>query len=216
MATVTKTKELLKISLREDAEYARAEDRVLALRARKSELERRRSELFEGLHREEQRRDVLTKRAEALIADDVVPLPSEVERAAMRRDLDAVEDEIAVVGRAIELQAASVNRERLRVSAVLCDRLRPRHLAIVKRLAAALGELSATLREEQALREAVADAGVITNGSDLRPMPFAFAGRLDESESAASMWMREAIEHGLLSEREAREYGLVGELPKWR
>jgi hypothetical protein len=94
-------------------------------------------------------------------------------------------------------QQALVEQARLRASEAICARLRPRHRAIVARIAAALEALSAALTDEQALRDELRDADVAFV-TFLRPMPFHAAGVLTDPNSNASLWLREAREHGLI------------------
>src|SRR5437867_6954474 len=115
----------------------------------------------------------------------------------MRRDLGAVEDELAVVRRAVELQAETVAREGRRVSAAICDRLRPQHRQIIRRISTALTELVAALSVEREFRERLIEAGV-DFALALRPMPLPALGLFndpDNPDSAAALWIREAREH---------------------
>jgi hypothetical protein len=56
--------------------------------------------------------------------------------------------------------------------------------------------LSAALVEEEKLRNELRDADV-SFASQLRPMPLAQC-RLDDPESAASKWLKNARDHGLI------------------
>lgn len=197
MTVLTRKRNADPIRLEDDPGYARAAGKLADLKARAGLLERRRGQLVEGLNREVTY-DLLTKRAEALLTDDVVPLPIEVERAALRRDLGAIEDELGVVRRAVELQQSVVEEEHRRGSQVICDRLRPEHRAIIQRIAAALTELVAGLAAERDFRERLNDAGVLY-GHDLRPMPLPGLGLFNDPndpDSAAARWIREAREYG--------------------
>jgi hypothetical protein len=198
MALLTKsTTSEGQVRLEDDKAYAAAAGKFADLEARSTSLEQRRSELSVGISRGAARRDVLTARAERLLQDDVVPLSSDAEMIAMRRDLGAVEDELAVTRRAVELQRPIVDRERQRVSRAICERLRPRHREIVGAVAAALKDLSAALADERALREELISADV-TFVPYLRPMPLESVGTLDDENSRASVWMKDAREHGLI------------------
>ena len=115
---------------------------------------------------------------------------------AGRRGLDAIADELAVVRRAIDLQRTIVQRERDRVSHVVCERLRPHHREIVGAVAPALRQLSTALQDERELRENLITADVDFT-TTLRPMPF-IAGTLDDPNSHVSVWMRDARAAGLL------------------
>jgi hypothetical protein len=83
------------------------------------------------------------------------------------------------------------------VSREVCDRLRPRHREIVGATAAALRQLSEALKDERDFREALIEADIDFTGV-LRPMPFAAAGTLDDENSHATNWMRDARDAGLL------------------
>jgi hypothetical protein len=180
------------ISLLADADYRRQAEKLGDLRARHEALDRRRGELLVGLNRVVEH-DRLTERAQALLTDDVTPRPDD---AALRRALGDVEDEIRVLTRAVELQQRVVDSERARVSAAICARLRPQHRAIVRRIAAAVTELSEALTAEQDLRLALRDAEVVF-AAELRPMPLPAAGVLTDPNSALSRWMADAREHRL-------------------
>jgi hypothetical protein len=97
----------------------------------------------------------------------------------------------------VRKQQVIVDLARLRASEAICARLRPRHRAIVARIAAALEALSAALTDEQALRDELRDADVAFV-TFLRPMPFPAAGVLTDPNSHAAIWLREAREHGLI------------------
>jgi hypothetical protein len=196
----TMTTQTAEISLTADEGYARAAARLEELRAQARVLEAGRTELSEGLGREVSRRDLLTHRAERLLNDDVVPMALDVERDAMRRSLGGVEDELGVVRRAIELQQAAVERERRRVSALICDRVRPQYRANVQAIARALTDLVDALTAEQTFRQQLIDADVLF-ASDLRPMPLPALGLFNDPnapDSAAALWLREARQYGLL------------------
>lgn len=193
--TRTKAKAEPPATLRDDERYSKAEDKLTELTNRAGALERQRTALAQGLNSRVVR-DEMTDRARALLADDAIPRP-EADRTRVRQDLETIHDQLAVVRRAIELQRQVVDEERRRVSREICTRLRPRHRAIVQRLAAALRELAAANAEEEDFRRALADAGVEFTG-ELRPMPVSHIGRLEDDYSGASYWLREAKEHGLL------------------
>jgi hypothetical protein len=181
------------LDLTSDASYARVTDKLAELQARASDLERRRSEVVEGCF---QGQVVLTARAQSLLDDDVIPLGADAEEARRRNDLAVVADELAVVRRAVDLQRTLVDRERQRASREVCERLRPRHREIVADIAAALRQLSTALEEERQLRERLIEAD-IDFLSTLRPMPF-IAGTLNDPNSHASVWMRDARDAGLI------------------
>jgi hypothetical protein len=196
MAVITKPSEGL-IQLENDKPYAAAAAKLAELEARVATLDQRRAELSVGIGRTQAARDVLTARAERLLQDAVVPLSNDAKMTAMRRDLGAVEDELGVVRRAVQLQRPIVEHERQRVSREICDRLRPRHRQIIGAIAAALEQLSTALQAEEALRSELIEAGVEFS-TLLRPMPFAAAGRVDDPNSNASVWLADARAHGLV------------------
>jgi uncharacterized coiled-coil DUF342 family protein len=195
MKLTTKADATSRLTLRDDPAYAAAEDKLRELQARAAELERQRSALFSGLSGDAER-DELTARANRLLQDAAVPRSSDAERARLRVDLEAVTDELTVTRRAVELQQATVAEARRRVSRMICQRLRPRHRAIVSRIAGALQTLTDALAEERDFREAL-DAADVDFTTELRPMRLA-AGDLTNPESLASLWLRDAQEHGLL------------------
>ena len=78
MALLTKKQDdpnLVAIRLDADPEYARQDQKLRDLRAHAAALEARRSALSEGLGRDVDR-NLLTRRAETLITDAVVPMAS--------------------------------------------------------------------------------------------------------------------------------------------
>lgn len=191
-----KAKPKAEVSLMDDDDYRRAGERLQELHQQRDDLERRRQQALSGLH-EAGPSVELAARAERLLADGVLPLPTDAEIARLRGDLVTLTDQLAVVRQAIELQRGVVQRERVRVSAAICQRLRPQHRAIVLRIATALEDLGAALEAERTFREALNDADVIY-GHELRPMPIPALGLLSEPHSALSRWLAEAREAGLL------------------
>jgi hypothetical protein len=125
------------IDLRDDENYADTADKLAALRARAEALDRRRGELMAGLNRIVDG-DRLTARAGRLLQDDAIPRHADAERDSMRKSLGDVQDEAAVVRRAVELQARVVEQETARVSREICSKLRPRHRRVVQKIATAL------------------------------------------------------------------------------
>jgi hypothetical protein len=188
-----------RIDMRDDPAYRRASEKLADLTARAAELEARRRAINEGLHEaREGERDSLAARAALLLQDDAVPRSPASEQLRLRTDLGTIEDELAVVRRAIELQRETVAAEGARVARELCERARPQHRAIVGRIAAAVQALDAALAEEQAFRERFIDAGVPGFTGYLRPAA-PRVGRLEEPHSGLWFWAKEMHEAGLLS-----------------
>jgi hypothetical protein len=193
--TTTTLRPSTKLSLLDDGQYRQESDKLDALRARVAGLEQRRSALLTGLVHAD---DSVAGRARAL-------LDGHETTDRLRTDLAAVTDDLAVLRHAITLQESALERARRHVSREICDRLRPEHRAIVKRIAGALHSLSDALIAESAFRERLLAAGVEFT-SDLRPMPFPpgrpMECRLDDPESLASVWFRDAREYHLLDDKE--------------
>lgn len=183
-----------RVSLQDDPKYVAAARKLEELKGHAEQLDRQREDLLNGLATE-QYRDELTGRAEKLLAAGDLDDSQEIAHERMRTDLTRIYDELRVVRRAVDLQAQVVGAERMRVSKVITDRVRPEHRRIVKRLAAALEALSDAVAEERQFRERLHDADVSLG--DLRPMPFNPA-RLDEEYSPASLWMKDARDNGLV------------------
>jgi hypothetical protein len=113
--------------------------------------------------------------------------------------LAALEREIAVKRRAIAMQREIVSRTRAEWSAVVCDQLAPVHRAQVRRIATAIRELSAALRDHRHLVEELEGHDVANHAHYLRPMVFPGGDmELDNESSIASWWMNDARAAGLL------------------
>lgn len=180
------------VSLMDDETYRAAAEKYEEIKGRLASLDARRQELQSGLARMAEA-DMLDDRARTLLDDDVVPRA--VDDTKLRRDLEAVTDEIRVVRRAVELQRETVAREGDRVSREICARLAPAHRALVQQIGKHLTGLVDALRAEHEFREALIVGGV-SFASTLRAMPLPHVWRPDE-EGDAARWLKDAREHGL-------------------
>jgi len=178
-------------NLRDDELYAREAERLEALKGRLAALETRRSILLNAFVAD--RRDEVTERAQALLRGGDIGRSQELADAEVRTELDKVADELAIIRKAIELQTPVAEAERWRACGEINRQLLPAHRSIVRKVATALEALDAALGEEWAFRDRLEAAGVSL--VEIRPMGFAILGRLDDPQSYASYWSREAREY---------------------
>jgi hypothetical protein len=134
-------------------------------------------------------------------------------KARLRRQLEAVapanplkirarddaHDRRIELQRALDLQAVTVRDLDARLSAKVCEALRPLHRRLVQRLGQALREVGAVNDALANLSEALS-RHVVGASFHLRPMAFTQAGRLSDEYSAINLWRRDAHEHGLPTE----------------
>jgi hypothetical protein len=180
--------------LRDDAAYAAALDKLTSLKSRLASLERRKNDLLGALSYT--RRDDVTIRAEELLANPNGPgvgASEEAARTENRTELERAYDEMRILNRAIEMQSPLVEAERWRVSRGVAERRRPAHVAIVRRIIAAIEELDAVLVEEQQLLDEFegGDVSLVT----IRPAVSSLIGRLEDPNSRLSLWARELREY---------------------
>ena len=180
-----------RVNLKDDARYVREVDRIEALKGRLAVLESRRSALLNFFL--EDRRDDVSQRARALLEGGDIARSQELAQTEARSELDRVMDELAIVRKAIELHSPVVEAARWRACGEINRQLLPAHRAIVRKVSAALEALDAALGEEKAFRDRLEDAGVSL--VEIRPMGVAMLGRLDDPQSYASHWAREAREY---------------------
>ncbi len=155
-----------KITLRDDAAYAEAADRLETLKREHDELEPRR-------------------------------------QASESRARLAIEDQLADLRARVETQRQVVNHERARASAEICARVRPQYLASVRRLHAALIEVTAAQREHREFLGRL-ESGDVEFLGEFRPMFFMAAGTdafgdPENFHSPIRKWLDEAREYGLLT-----------------
>jgi hypothetical protein len=118
--------------------------------------------------------------------------------ATLDADLPTVERAIQIKRHAMQLQGAIVERERGRWSAIACNELKNHHRQQVRRIAAALEELSAALADHSELLAGLREHDVNFTAV-LRPMTFPRDSMLlNDETSNAAVWMRDAQSNGLL------------------
>ncbi len=156
-----------KLSLRDDAAYVEAADKLEALKLEYGGLEPQRSATSET-------------------------------RARL-----AIEDQLADLRARVETQRQVVNHERARASAEICARVRPQYLASVRRLHAALIEVTAAQQEHREFLGRLESGGVEFLGA-FRPMFFTAAGADAFGDPAnfhspIRKWLDEARDYDLLT-----------------
>jgi len=181
------------ISLRRDLEYRDADARLQSLRGDYAQCEREINSIEAARARQFRESETLTARAEAML--DGRPEP---EAEPSREQLSEAYDQRVLLREAIRLQELRLQGIRQRVSAEICEELKPRHRQIVQNVAATLQALARALAKEQDFRDALNSAD-ISFAAALRPMPLRPAiGRLADPYSHVSRWLAEAEEYGLL------------------
>jgi hypothetical protein len=135
-------------------------------------------------------------RLDELARAELLPGAGPPQSSSLNADLPTVERAIQIRRRACELQRAIVVREHGQWSAIICQQLATIHRQQVHRIAVALEELSEALRDHNELVSGLRD-GEVNFTSDLRPMLLPNMD-LEDENSSASLWMRDARDNKLL------------------
>jgi len=190
----TNRKSPVTVDLLSDEEYRGESEKLQGLRGKLAGLERNINSISAAREREEQASVVRLQAATALL-DGMEPpgaVPSHAQLAALY--------ETRVITReAVAIQEGRLREIRARVSRTLCMALRPEYARIVKRLAAALTELSEALDQEHEFRAVLRDAD-IDFSTAIRPMGPLWVsaekvGRVSDPFSNISAWLAEAKDH---------------------
>lgn len=108
----------------------------------------------------------------------------------LREELSKAYDTKRMLIAAVELQRRAVQELGATLSKQIVEQLRPEHVKIVARIAAAVKELAAANQVEREFREALADQG-ISYSSCIRPFAFFKVGDLKDQYSAATLYLKE-------------------------
>ena len=190
MTTTTKGLDLNPMN---DAGYRTASDKAQELRGELAACDEAINNVTAARARRVRASDMLRSRATALLDGE----PDPADDQPTREQLGDLYDRRVLLRAAIELQDQRATAEHRRVSGEIIAAARPGYSEIVKRMAHAIEELARVAEEERVFRERLLDAG-IAGVPNLPPMPYAQLGRLADSYSDASRWLREAREAGLI------------------
>jgi hypothetical protein len=156
----------------------------------------RRAAILAGLTNADAGLDAL---AAALLTADAHAEQSSMALKVDHLTLVALEREIAVKRRAIAMQREIVARTRAEWSGVVCAELATLHRQQVRRIRAAIEELSNAVIDHRRLVEELEGHDVANHSHHLRPMLFTRDSmQLDDQSSSATEWMNDARAAGLL------------------
>ncbi|HEX4129739.1 MAG TPA: hypothetical protein VHZ24_06830 [Pirellulales bacterium] len=181
-------KETAVVSLMADLNYATAWNKFQDLKRQSDEL-RKRIDVLRG--QRDVKRCSLDDAAGELLKSGKFPTAP----GAMTAEIQTANEQLAVVNRAVEFAEQEADRLRIEASKKFCRAIRPKYVANVERMKAAVFELAAASAAEREIRETLADGGISFTG-DLPPVNF-LSGQLDlkEHDSAVGYWLRELAEH---------------------
>ncbi len=173
--------------------YRRERELSEALGARLAGANERLTDLQASLSAEAQAAR-LDEEAAGIVAGttNVAELPSAAK-------LEAAEHEVNALARAVGVQREALAEARASASIEICEPLIAEHRARVRRIHAALVELSDALQAEQAFRDRLDRAGV-ERSAMIPVMTFHNAGRLDVWSSPMAIWTRHVDNLGYLTD----------------
>ena len=145
------------------------------------------------------RSDMIDEKARALLLNGSAVASDE----ARSLQLSELKTEAVILRRAEQMARQDLDKLRTTLSNEICEPLVPQHQKLVKDIADAVRALALANQREHDFREQL-DQGGIVYMRYLRPMLFSpgHVGKLDDDYSMVSMYLREASEHGFLTERE--------------
>jgi hypothetical protein len=184
-----------------DAGYQKALEKLEAVTAELSRVERKREELLCELSEIGGRSadDTTTAAALAVLGDRPEGERPELRATRLRDEARALDERRRILQKAVELQRPEVERERARWSRLIVEKTRPAYVAIVRGVAEKLRALSDALASERALRESLIDNDVSLGAGGFVPMLGNLGDmRLDDENTRASWWMKDAKESGLI------------------
>lgn len=171
---------------------AQLEDQIEAFKTRLTELQRERVLSFQAWR--ERKPDQATRDAAAILAG------KSVERHRQVHEIDA---DIAALDAAIEQLRQDTLPEIMKASAVIRDRVAPRHAELVRAMAKAMLSLRESFADYLALANELNGKGIAW--SALRPMHPAWLGDPDHRYSPVACWLREAATYGFIDREEIPE-----------
>lgn len=171
---------------------AQLEDQIEAFKTRITELQRERVLSFQDWR--ERKPDQATRDAAAILAGRTV------ER---HRPVHEIDQDIAAVDAAIEQLRQDTIPEVMKASAVIRERVAPRHAALVQDMAQKMLALRQSFADYLDLANELNAKGVAW--SALRPMHISWLGEPDHRYSPVACWLREAATYGFIDREEIPE-----------
>jgi hypothetical protein len=160
--TDTKPDTTARLTLESSPQWQAAQAKADALEARargvQDRIRRIQAELF-TINNRSGPESPLDIKAKALLEDDY-EAETTPERTTLAQQLRAAEEEARVVARAKDLHRDAVEHLRRELSPRIVEQYRQEHQDRARRIATALGELAAALREELQFRSRMDDLGV--------------------------------------------------------
>lgn len=168
------------------------EDQIGAFKARLTELQRERVLSFQAWR--EGKPDQATRDAAAILAGRTV------ER---HRPVHEIDQDIAAIEAAIEQLRQDTIPEAMKASAIIRDRVAPRHTALVKEMGHHMLALRQSFVDYLDFARDLNEKGIAWTA--LWPMHPTFLGEPDYRYSPVAQWLREAASHGFIDREEIPE-----------
>jgi len=138
------------VSLHQKPEYKEVKTRLLELQEELGRVEARHSEIQMILATNRRLGDDIESKAAALLAGEQI---EDRKHRGLREELDTVRERIAILRKAIEMQKWVLNECGEKYSKEIVQAVRPKYVALVRRMTALVKELDETAIEERAFRE---------------------------------------------------------------
>lgn len=184
--------------LMQDAAYASARGKMTELQAELSASGARRdavlTELNAAAARPASAMDGVMEKARRLLGRETTIPGAGI--AALRAELGELDEHIAVLRAAVDIQRQAVEALREETSRRLVAELLPTHRAMVREIAKRIAALDEALAAEHGLRDNLFQQGIATGA--LRPMPMPGFGRLSDENSRCAAYLLESVQFGFL------------------
>lgn len=179
--------------LSEDPTYAAAWKRLQEIRADVTRLEREAQGNESGIG---EKRDPLTERAEAYLADQGI---AEVDVDGLRDRLGVIRSQLRIARAAEPLATQAVAEAESTASKAVWAEIEPEYGELVRDLAVKLIEAAVAQERLSGFKEAHRQNGVLWTGH-LRPMAYAPIAGVDDRSHRLAYWLRDTVEFGLIDE----------------
>lgn len=190
----------INISLSRDPRFPAAQARLTELQVEFNALEAQRAATHSRAASAPRVRDLVKEEAAALISGGAPP-DAGFSREQDLRTLAELDHRILVLREALSQQRTIIEALRCEVSRAISQEMKPAHVANVRAVYDALLNLDAALQAEHALRDTLFAEGVLYQ-SNIRPMNLPKLGMLSDSNSRASSWALDALDHGYVELKE--------------
>lgn len=181
--------------LTRDPEWIAADRKATEIRGQLDQVERQISHVGTLAPSEVDTRS----RAEAML-EGRATVSADVLRAEQLGQYGFLCDRRRVLTEALRLAEARREDLRRRLSAKVHEQIMPAYRRLVGRLADALATVAEVNDDLEIITNTMEREGVSLTG--LRPAQFASAGRATDEYANANVWRRDAVEHGLIDDKE--------------